>query len=91
MEKDYLKIISFYGLRNQLKKLSEEVYEFQEAVLMDDGSEESLKHICEERADIEVLLKQFDTYFDLGIVDVSEWIVKKVIRTNERIKEEKIK
>lgn len=88
MEKDLLEIIKHYGLRNQLKKLSEEVYELQEAILLDEGGEESYQHICEERADVEVLLRQLDEYFDLKFSDISKWIVKKVNRTLERIDKE---
>ena len=88
MEKELLNIIKHYGLRNQLKKISEEVYELQEAILMDEGDEESYKHICEERADIEVLLRQLDEYFEIKFEDVSKWMIKKINRTLERINEE---
>lgn len=88
MEQDLLKIINHFGLRNQLKKLSEEVYELQEAILLDDGSEECLQHICEERADVEVLLRQLDKYFEIKFGDVSIWMIKKINRTLERINEE---
>ena len=88
MESELLEIISFYGLRNQLKKLSEEVYELQEAILMDDGGEESYNHICEERADVEVLLRQLDEYFEIKFDDVAKWMTKKVNRTLERIDKE---
>ena len=89
MEQELLEIIKYYGLRSQLKKLSEEVYELQEAILLDEGGEESYQHICEERADVEVLLRQLDEYFDLKFSDVSKWIVRKVNRTKERIANEK--
>ena len=85
METELLEIIQHYGLRNQLKKLSEEIYEFQEAILMDDGSEEAYDHICEERADIEVLLRQFEYFLDIKYDNISKWMVKKINRTRERI------
>ena len=88
MEQDFLNIIKHYGLRNQLKKLSEEVYELQEAILMDDDGMESYQHICEERADVEVLLRQLDEYFEIKFDDIATWITKKVNRTLERIDEE---
>lgn len=88
MESELLEIISFYGLRNQLKKLSEGVYELQEAILMDDGGEESYNHICEERADVEVLLRQLDEYFEIKFDDIAKWMTKKINRTLERIDEE---
>ena len=88
MENELLEIINHYGLRNQLKKLSEGVYELQEAILMDDGGEESYNHICEERADVEVLLRQLDEYFEIKFDDVAKWMTKKVNRTLERIDKE---
>ena len=88
MEQELLEIIKHYGLRNQLKKLSEEVYELQEAILLDEGGMESYQHICEERADVEVLLRQLDEYFEIKFDDISKWIVKKVNRTLERIDKE---
>lgn len=89
MNEELLSIIKHYGLKNQLKKLSEEIYELQEAVLLDDGSEEAFNHICEERADIEVLLRQIDCYFDIDFGNISIWMVKKINRTLKRIDDEK--
>lgn len=88
MEKELLKIINYYGLRNQLKKLSEEIYELQEAILMDDGGEDSYNHICEERADVEVLLQQIDKYFEINFNDIDAWRIKKINRTIERMYKE---
>lgn len=88
MNEDKLKIINHFGLRNQLKKLSEEVYEFQEAILMDDGSEECLEHIIEEYADIEVVLEQFKEYYELDYSKIARQKVFKIMRTLERIEKE---
>lgn len=89
MEQEFLEIIKHYGLKNQLKKLSEEVYELQEAILLNEGGEESYQHICEERADVEVLLRQLDTYFELKFSDIASWMTKKINRTKDRIADEK--
>lgn len=89
MDEDKLKIINHYGIRPQLKKLSEEVYEFQEAVLMDDNSEEALDHIIEEFADVELIMDQFKEFFEIDHTKVSEQKVFKLMRTLERIKNEK--
>lgn len=85
MKDEKLKIINHYGIRNQLKKLSEEVYEFQEAILMDDDSEECLEHIIEEYADIEVILDQFKEYYELDYSEIAQQKVFKIMRTLERI------
>lgn len=88
MEQELLEIIKHYGLKKQLKKLSEEVYELQEAILLDEGGMESYQHICEERADVEVLLRQLDEYFEIKFDDVAKWMTNKINRTLERIDEE---
>lgn len=88
MDEQLKQIINYYGLTNQLKKLSEELYEFQEAVLLDEGDNKSLHHIVEERADIEVLLRQFDLYFDINYNDLTGEMVKKVRRQVKRINNE---
>lgn len=88
MDDELKQIINHYGLTNQLKKLSEEVYELQEAILLDINDEESFKHILEERADVEVLLRQIDLYFDINYSDFTGEMVKKVNRQIERIDNE---
>lgn len=88
IDEDLLRIVKHYGIRNQLKKLSEEIYELQEAILLDDGSEESFKKICEERADVEVLLRQIEQYFGMKHSDYSMMMVKKIHRQLWRIEDE---
>ena len=55
----YQKIIEHYGINNQLKKLSEEVYELQESILEQHNTE----HVLEEYADVEVILEQIKQYY----------------------------
>jgi len=88
VDNDLKTIINHYGLTNQLKKLSEEVYELQEAILLDEGDNKSLHHILEERADVEVLLRQLDLYFDINYNDFTGIMVKKINRQLERIDNE---
>ena len=57
----YQKIIENYGVNNQLKKLTEEVYELQESIL----EQHNIEHILEEYADVEVILEQIKQYFNL--------------------------
>ena len=57
----YRKIIEHYGVNNQLKKLTEEVYELQESIL----EQHNIEHILEEYADVEVILEQIKQYFNL--------------------------
>lgn len=88
MREQKMEIINFYGIPHQLKKLSEEVYEFQETVLLDYGSEECLEHIIEEFADIQVLLDQFKEFYEIDDEKIEENKIKKINRTLERIKNE---
>ena len=78
MDNELKLIINYYGLSNQLKKLSEEIYELQEAILLNVNDEESFKKILEERADVEILLRQIDLYFDINYSDFTMKMVKKV-------------
>lgn len=104
MDKDLLKIIQNYGTSNQLKKLSEELYEFQEAVLLYDvlktikedfkdevlekNTEYIYKCVLEEYADLCVLLSQFELYFDLNEDEVWQVMKNKVDRQLGRIENE---
>lgn len=88
---DYKKIIEHYGVRKQLKKLSEEVYELQEAVI-EYGlmpCEENKGQVVEEMADVMVLLKQFADWFEITPEKIAEIMLNKVDRTLERINKEK--
>lgn len=89
---DYMKIIEHYGVRNQLKKLSEEVFELQEAVIEEDimcgVNGIHTEHICEEIADVFVLLFQLQEFYGISKYEISDMICYKVERTLERIKKE---
>ena len=86
---DYKKIIEHYGVRNQLKKLSEEVFELQEAVIEEDllcgvnGCNN--KNITEEIADVFVILRQLVMQFDIAEKDIEDIADYKVKRTLEII------
>ena len=100
-----LKIIQNYGISNQLKKLSEELYEFQEAVLsynllktinedfkdevLEKNTEYIYRCVLEEYADLCVLLSQFELYFDLDENEVWQVMKNKIDRQLGRIEKEK--
>lgn len=88
MKEDLLNIINHYGLTNQLKKLSEEIYELQEAILIDVGDNESYNHIIEEMADVYVLMEQLEEYFEISQDKLIAMESYKIKRTLQRIKEE---
>lgn len=60
-----LKIFNRYGYKNQLKKLSEEVYEFIEAVLLYESGKGDIKNIVEELGDVEFILYQFRNFYKI--------------------------
>lgn len=80
----YQKIIEHYGINNQLKKLSEEVYELQESILEQHNTE----HVLEEYADVEVILWQIKQYFKLDDDKIELIKDYKVARQLYRIRNE---
>ena len=88
MKEDLLKIINHYGVSKQLKKLSEEIFELQEAILLDLNDQQSYDNILEEYADVQVVLSQIEEYFELDQNKLVEMQSFKINRTLERIKNE---
>lgn len=94
MEKDLLKIIEHFGVNNQQRKLQEEIFELQEAI-MDYKYVEVYKnspaeiyqkeHIAEEIADICVILRQFMERYDITQDEIADRMADKINRTLERI------
>lgn len=94
--KPYLDIMNHFGIRNQMKKLNEECYEFIEAVdnyedyklfNKDTSEEESLARsfVIEECADILILLTQFIALYDIEKKEIDTFIDEKLKRTLDRI------
>ena len=102
MDKDLLKIIQNYGTRNQLKKLSEELYEFQESVFEYIAQKEAcenigcsrihvdkcIEHMTEEMADCFVLLMQFKEYYHIDGNEIMKIMREKIDRQLGRIENE---
>jgi NTP pyrophosphatase (non-canonical NTP hydrolase) len=82
MKNKLMKIYLHFGLRKQLKKLSEECYELIEAML-----DEDREHIKEEIADVQVLLNQFKEYHEIYDDEIVEMMEYKIDRTLDRIEE----
>ena len=89
-----LQIINHYGISNQLKKLNEEIYEFQEAIMQYEfykygGDIDKLKkHIIEEYGDVLNVLEQFKIALNLEDELINEDRIFKLDRQLERIKGE---
>lgn len=85
IEQNFIDIILHYGYRNQLKKLSEELYELQEAVLDFENKISDAEHIEEEMADVLHLLFQIIYGYGLDLEKIFDIIEKKNIRQHERM------
>ena len=92
-----LKIINHYGINHQQRKLQEEVFELQEAIIdykyveVYKGSPAEKyhkEHIAEEIADVLNLLEQFRLYYDISLNDVKNIGKSKINRQLERIRKE---
>ena len=94
--KSYLDIIEYFGVRNQMKKLNEECFEFLEAVdnyedelafhLTDKVGENMLRdHVIEEMGDILTILTQFIEKYEISQKELDPYMDFKLQRTLDRI------
>lgn len=94
--KSYLDIIEYFGVRNQMKKLNEECFEFLEAVdnyedelafhLTDRVGENMLRdHVIEEMGDILTILTQFIEKYEILQEELDPYMDFKLQRTLDRI------
>jgi NTP pyrophosphatase (non-canonical NTP hydrolase) len=104
MREDLLDIINYYGVNHQQKKLNEEVYELNEAIMimqmkkwdLESGSPEVVEpvlndlrlHIAEEMADVCVMLHQFKEYYDIKPFEIYNVMEQKIKRQLDRISKE---
>ena len=94
MKEDCLKIIEHYGVNHQQRKLAEEVFELQEAIFANwydtDGVTDVgyVEHIREEIADVMVILKQIQYYYEIPDEEIEDVMKYKVQRTLKRMEKE---
>lgn len=99
MKNKLLEITNHYKVSNQLKKLSEEIFELQESVIdaeynryvgvIRKPGERAIKHIEEEFADVCVVLEQFKAYYNLDNDKIIKIMEQKIDRQLSRIAKEK--
>lgn len=87
------KVISKFGLENQIKKFNEESYELQEALIKANALlqvtdiDNFKEDITSEIADVLFLLIQFIDYFRIKDLDILDKLVYKSERTLVRMEE----
>lgn len=95
MKENLLTIINHYGVKNQLKYIHSEYYELDEAILANwydvDGVTDVgyIEHIREEIADVMVMLKQIQYYYEIPDEEIEDVMKYKVQRQIERIEQDK--
>lgn len=100
MKDKLLKIINHYSIREQLKYIHSEYFELDEAIMdywwneelfSDEVTEtEHKEHIAEEIADIMVMLKQFQYYYDITDKEMEKIMNYKIDRQLDRIDKQKL-
>lgn len=96
MEEKLKKIINHYGIMPQLKYIHSEYFELDEAILHYENSRyfsdeygiDDNEHIAEELADIMVMLKQFQYYYDIEDKQIEDIMSYKIDRQLDRISNE---
>lgn len=97
MKNKLLKIINYYGVNHQQRKLAEEVFELQEAIILKESEQFEFynkyhrKNIVEEMTDCIVLLNQFKEYYKITDEEIGEVAKYKIERQLNRISKEKEK
>lgn len=97
MKEKFLKIINHYGIKKQLKYIHSEYYELDEAILKNEEREYFIKSIgytndiAEEIADIMVMLKQIQYYYNIEDIAIEKIMQYKIDRQLERIKDDREK
>ena len=90
----YNNLIEYFGVRNQMKKLSEECYELIEAIdnyedlnLLHDIEDKDVfrNHVVEEMGDVLILLTQFIAKYNIEKYELDAVMDYKLDRTDERI------
>ena len=101
MKDKLLEIINHYGIYKQLKYIHSEYFELDEAIIdaekfkpksftqLNINLEDYINHVTEELADVMVMLKQFQYYYEISDEEIEKIMQKKVDRQLERINENK--
>lgn len=81
------KITNYFGIKNQIIKLNEEVAELTYACVENEETRDEYFEITEEMADVMVLLKQLQIRYEIDDAEIEAVMKEKVDRTLTRIRE----
>lgn len=92
MNEFLLQNINHYGIRTEIKKLSEEIFELQEAILDyelgDTNINGNYEHVIEEIADSFIILKQILLYYKITDEQLNDMMNRKMNRQKARLDKE---
>lgn len=92
MNEFLLQNINHYGIRTEIKKLSEEIFELQEAILDyelgDTNINGNYEHVIEEIADSFIILKQILLYYKITDEQLNDMMNRKMSRQKARLDKE---
>lgn len=94
MKDKLLQIINHYGIDKQLKYIHSEYFELDEAIINYNCNDKiykeeyAINQVIEELADVMVMLKQFQHYFNIKDEEIEKIMNYKIDRQLERIKNE---
>lgn len=84
-DKAYQKVFNYFGYENQRRKLTEEVQELNDAILLYEKGIGDIKDVIEELGDIYNVISGFVIEYDIGIEELETTMRNKMNRTLKRI------
>lgn len=88
MYDELMKIIKHYGIDKTLRKLHEEHFELDDAIIRYTHCGGTKQNILEEFADVFVIMSELVVYYDLKDEDVTKMAIYKINRQLERMEQE---
>lgn len=80
-----LKVLEHFGFNHQKVKAVEELNELQNAILRDLDGRGNYNNIVEEIADVEIMLIELKTMYEIPPSEIEEMKTKKILRLKRRI------
>ena len=88
MRDELMKIINHYGIDKTLRKLHEEHFELDDAIIRYNNCGGTKQHILEEFVDVFVIMSELVVYYDLNDEDVTKMAIYKINRQLGRMEQE---